>query len=596
MKNAKTLLSVLSALTAAVSFFLTACTLPLDEVSKVDKAFIPAGSGDIRAVTQTFSSISVSWEPVSGAQSYRLYRAESEAGPYRPLSVVSGVSYTDSALDTPVEYFYRVASITGGVEGQKSGHISAVTDYPAAPLEVKTVVQSDSSIAISWKAVPGAASYKVYRSGTIGGTFSQVGDTVNTAYSDATVAANSDYYYKIAAVNGIGEGAQSEAAAASTKIPTGLAAYSLLNSITLKWNAVSSAVSYNLYRSFTIEGPYSLIVSTPALFWTDAIGLSVGTPYYYKVAVVNGGGGEGPQSAYISATITPFNAVAYTLVSIPGGTVTISIGDTGGPFKNASSTNPVTVAAFKMGQTEVTYELWYAVRVWAESSGYTFANAGWEGNDGAIGAAPTTAKTEPVTGISWRDAVVWCNAYSEATGKTPYYYAYDTTDFTDSTKVIRQSESSATSAGNGRADSAIFNTAASGFRLPTEAQWEYAARGGKPSAGAPWTNKYAGTNTESQLGSYAWYKTNAYDVGSGHANYGTHPVKTRAANTAGLYDMSGNVSEWCWDGIYSGGSRRYRAFRGGSWGGGAAGCAVAARSSSDPYGRDSNVGFRVASP
>jgi formylglycine-generating enzyme required for sulfatase activity len=287
---------------------------------------------------------------------------------------------------------------------------------------------------------------------------------------------------------------------------------------------------------------------------------------------------------------------AYTLKSIPGGTVNVdtdyngvSSGNGTGPFSNASGTN-VPIAAFKIGETEVTYELWYAVKTWATDDArggnkYTFANEGLEGNDGIVGALPTEAKLEPVTYINWRDAVVWCNAYSEASGKTPYYYLEGTSDFSDSTKVLRSSnEEGGVTAGSGKAEKATPNASADGFRLPTEAQWEYAARGGVPSGSAPWTNTYAGTNVEGSLGDYAWYTTNA----SGSTN----PVKGKSPNSAGLYDMSGNVWEWCQD-IYTGSNR---VFRGGSWDNIASFCALSSRYNTYPDFRDISLGFRVACP
>jgi len=173
-----------------------------------------------------------------------------------------------------------------------------------------------------------------------------------------------------------------------------------------------------------------------------------------------------------------------------------------------------------------------------------------------------------VTNVSWFDAIEYCNRLSRREGLTPAYTISDSGD--------NQAET--------------WNRNANGYRLPTEAEWEYACR--------------AGTTTAYNTGASISDKTGWYNTNSGGR---THPVGEKPVNAWGLHDMHGNVFEWCWDlyGEYStanqtdpdgASSGSYRVVRGGSWGISARFARSASRYYSNPDFRDLNLGFRLVRP
>ncbi len=243
---------------------------------------------------------------------------------------------------------------------------------------------------------------------------------------------------------------------------------------------------------------------------------------------------------------------------------------------------------FLIGETPVTYELWYAVRIWAESNGYTLANLGREGGTGTnVGGVPTDRRLEPVTSISWRDMLVWTNALSDYLGYAPVY--------TIQNEVIRDATD--------RAIDRATMEEGDGFRLPTDEEWELTARyrGNDNSfnaiehpenSGNYWTPRdyasgaSAGISDLEATARVSWYSDNS-DTSFGKK---THDVGTKTPNALGIYDMSGNVSE----SVFSF-NRSFPALqRGGSFRDEAYYLQVGMTTNSDPGYKDLTLGFRLA--
>ena len=261
----------------------------------------------------------LTWNAVYGATSYRIYRSTSRGSGYSLLGTVTATSYTNTGAKAGTTYYYRVKACNdAGLSPYSnivSGKVKSVTPKPSAPVVKIGNSASSGKPMLTWNAVSGATSYKVYRATSQNGTYSLLGTVTATSYTNTGAKAGVTYYYKVKAVNSAGESAYSNTVSGRATVTTLTMGHSSTSGKPqLTWKAVSGAASYKVYRSTSKNGAYSVINTTKALTYTNT-GAALGTTYYYKVEALNASGKSMGFSAVVEGKVAPVLAVGYSSVS-----------------------------------------------------------------------------------------------------------------------------------------------------------------------------------------------------------------------------------------------------------------------------------------
>ncbi len=244
----------------------------------------------VAAASASYSSIRVSWSAVSGAAGYQVYRATSSTGTYSLAGTVTGTSFTNTGLSTGTTYYYKVRSYAGATKVYSAfSTVVSAKPLPAAPASPKAAAASYNSIKVTWAAVSGASKYEVYRATSSTGAYTLLATTSYTYYTNTYVNTGTTYYYKVRAYRLVGStkvyGAFSAVASAKTTIgapATITAARASSRSIKVSWSAVAGATRYEVWRSTSSSGTYTLVASVSSLYYING-NLTTGKTYYYKV-------------------------------------------------------------------------------------------------------------------------------------------------------------------------------------------------------------------------------------------------------------------------------------------------------------------------
>ena len=299
-------------------------------VSGRAKAAIPAAPRVTIGNSSASGKPQLTWAAVDGAAKYEIYRSTQQSTGYSLLGTTTSTSYVNTGAAVGKTYYYKVRALNvDGAAGAYSSTVSGAAKAVAPAAPTVTMTHSDSGKPkLTWSAVSGAASYRVYRSESRGTGYSLLGTTTSTSYVNTGAAAGKTYYYRVKAVNSAGTSAYSNIVSGRAKaaIPAAprvtIGNSSASGKPQLTWAAVDGAAKYEIYRSTQQSTGYSLLGTTTSTSYVNT-GAAVGKTYYYKVRALNVDGAAGAYSSTVSG--------AAKAVAPAAPTVTMTHSDSGKP-------------------------------------------------------------------------------------------------------------------------------------------------------------------------------------------------------------------------------------------------------------------------
>ena len=269
-------------------------------VSGRAKAAIPAAPRVTIGNSSASGKPRLTWAAVDGAAKYEIYRSTQQSTGFTLLGTTTSTNYVNTGAAVGKTYYYKVRALNvDGAAGAYSSTVSGAAKAVAPAAPTVTMTYSDSGKPkLTWSAVSGAASYRVYRSESRGTGYSLLGTTTSTSYVNTGAAVGKTYYYRVKAVNSAGTSAYSNIVSGTARTPAPAAPVlkggtsSASGKPQLTWAAVNGAAKYDVYRSNSADGTFSKVGSTDKTTYVNT-GAVQGVTYFYKIRAVGASGASG---------------------------------------------------------------------------------------------------------------------------------------------------------------------------------------------------------------------------------------------------------------------------------------------------------------